>query len=118
LTDFAPVSEHALFLGPNDQIFRRQCVNVSIVNDEILENTEQFRVILSSPNSFVRLVRPASLVYVLDNDGVRISLEQREVELSEARETGSIDICASLVGLTQRNIAVTLTTQQGTASGW
>ena len=117
LTDFVPVSGHALFVGPSDQVFRRQCVNVSVVDDEVLENTEQFQVQLSSPNSFVRLVRPRSVVYLLDNDGVRISLEQREVELSEAQETGGIDICVSLVGLTQRDIPVTLTTQQGTASG-
>ena len=57
------------------------------------------------------------MVYILDDDGVRISLENRRVSVSESSASGGLEMCVTLEGRTQKDIQVTLVTQQGSATG-
>ena len=50
---------------------RRQCFNVSIVNDEIPENAEYFNVTISNsePSPLVRVQPDEAMVTILDRGG-------------------------------------------------
>ena len=46
-----------------------QCINVSIVDDSVLESTEEFTVELSTTDLDVILVNSSASVILLDDDG-------------------------------------------------
>ena len=46
-----------------------QCINVSIVDDSVLESTEEFTVELSTTDLDVMLVNSSASVILLDDDG-------------------------------------------------
>ena len=48
----------------------RECVEVEIVNDEELENVEEFMMILTTVEERVNLDPDESTVRIVDNDGV------------------------------------------------
>lgn len=113
--DYGPVLGWPLFVSASNDYSRRECVNISITNDSALENTEDFQVLLTSPNSFVQMTRPQSTVYILDDDSVRISLEHRRTSVLESAR--ALEVCVALDGLTQQELQVTLATRQGSATG-
>ena len=45
-----------------------QCVNLSIVDDSVLESTEQFSVLLSTSDSGVIFANSSAAVIIFDND--------------------------------------------------
>ena len=47
----------------------RECVNVSIVNDDELENEEEFRLILTTGEDRVNLDPSSTSIRVTDDDG-------------------------------------------------
>lgn len=54
-------------------------------------------------------------IYVLDDDGVRMGLQEREYETNE--EQGTVPICVELIGRIEKSIVVTLSTRPVTATG-
>ena len=107
------------------------CTNVSIVNDSVLESTEQFSVELSTTDFDVMLANGSATVTIFDDDrkyssskswyshvitlslllprpGVRIGWRQLVYELGE--EDGFLTVCAVLFGLTARNVSVSAST--------
>ena len=46
-----------------------QCVNLSIVDDPVLESTEQFSVVLGTSDSGVIFGNSSATVIIFDNDG-------------------------------------------------
>ena len=110
--DYDPILHLPLFTTSNNN-GSFQCTNISIFNDSILEDTEEFQVLLTSSDPAVRIVRNVSTVYIIDDDGVRISLTMREVTVLESNELP--DVCVELEGLIQRSISVALKTEPGSA---
>ena len=69
-----------LFTAPDDyvstssdltfsQSSSRECVNVSIVNDDELENEEEFRLTLTTGEDKVNLIPDSTTVRITDDDG-------------------------------------------------
>ncbi len=91
-------------------------MSISLDDDDILENTESFQVFLSSEDSGVRTtVASVADVYILDNDGVRMGIQERDYVVMETQSVQPI--CVELIGRIQKNINVALSTSPGTARG-
>ena len=67
-TDFTPISEDIVY--DRETANGTECFSVSVVNDEVLENDENFRVVLQTSNdAVIEFVNSVILVTVVDNDG-------------------------------------------------
>ena len=72
--DYTPVDNEELIIT---QSVREQCVNISIVDDNILERTEMFMVILevnSSRDANVNITTFMAAVFITDNDSKIITM--------------------------------------------
>ena len=61
---------------PDEEMGRMLCVNISVVNDDILEDTEIFNVTISTSDDSVVFSRKTADVFVIDDDGMSMSEEQ------------------------------------------
>ena len=109
--DYIPVTNVSFF---NELGIHRDCVDIVILDDSVLEDSESFEVALSTPDETVHFTRPTANVYVLDEDGVRMGLEEREYSGYEGEE---IEICVELVGMFSHSIPVAIQTVSGSARG-
>ena len=113
--DYVAVPPIPLFANARAAASHRECVSIAIANDSILEDTESFDVMLSSGDSIVRFTQQTSRVYIIDDDGVRVGLRERTMEVSEEGE--AVPLCVELVGRFEGNIEVTLESQPDSAEG-
>ena len=63
--DFIPQFSVQLQFGPLESEF---CVNVSIIDDSILESDEQFEVLMETSEAVVTLNPSTAAVSIIDND--------------------------------------------------
>lgn len=119
-----------LMFTPMDPV---QCTNISILNDSIVEADELFTLQLSAVSPRVEITDNTTTVIIQDDDSkLRIGtdmwvcviiLYHVAVELSVLQSSYTLDegdnedICVILNGLLERNLAATLTTMEGTATG-
>ncbi len=116
--DYRAISNVTLFR--NESIshtgLRRQCVSIALNDDNVLENTESFQVFLTSQDSVVHTTAASVAdVYILDNDGVRMGIQEREYEVMEAQRIQPV--CVELLGRIEKSISVMLSTSSNTATG-
>ena len=90
----------------------RQCGSIVIHPDAILEVDEAFTAQLSSSDPRVMITAPTSDITILNNDNVTVSLQAASYNIQEGNST---QIFAELTGSSERTVAVTLTTFEGTA---
>lgn len=114
--DYVSILSIPLFEGLSGEATRRECVNISVSNDTILEDTEHFDVVVSSGDTEVHITRATSRVYIIDDDGVRVGLNERTIVVPE-EEGQAVPICVEIVGRFQQNIEVTLESESISASG-
>lgn len=73
----------------------RVCLQIPIVDDDLVENPEDFPVMLSSPDPDVVIMIPtASSVIILDNDRASIGFEMSVYSVNESQ--GYVELCAVL----------------------
>ena len=66
--DYTPLVSSELSFGPTASTGSTQCTSVSLVDDDIVEDTEQFSVEVSSTSDIVLIASPSSAVYsIADN---------------------------------------------------
>ena len=66
--DYTPLVSSELIFGPTASTGSTQCTSVSLVDDDIVEDTEQFSVEVSSTSHIVLIASPSSAVYsIADN---------------------------------------------------
>ena len=66
--DFSPISEEIVF--DMETVNGTECFSLSIVDDEILEDAENFRLVLqTSTDTLIEFVSSAVLVTIIDDDG-------------------------------------------------
>ena len=58
-----------LLFPPDGDISRMLCVNLSIVPDVLVEDTEIFNVTISTSDTSVIISKPTSDVFILDDSG-------------------------------------------------
>ena len=93
---------------------QRDCVDITILDDSVLEDTESFEVALVSTDDKVHFSRRTANVYLLDDDGVRMGLMERDYAGYEGDE---VEICVELVGMISQNIQVDIRTVPESARG-
>ena len=94
----------------------RACTDIPIEDDTILENPENFTVVLTSDDPDVSFMPPTSVVTIIDNDGVTIGFERETYTAME--NEGSVEVCAILRGgELEREVIVNLDTGDITAEG-
>ena len=66
--DFSPISEEIVF--DMETVNGTECFSLSIVDDELLEDAENFRVVLqTSTDTLIEFVSSVVLVTIIDDDG-------------------------------------------------
>ena len=99
-----------------DETVSLSCVDIPIVDNDFIEEQESFTVTLTSSDPDVTFMPPTAPVFIVDDDSVTIGFE---MELYNAAEgNGSVELCAVLLeGTLERDVTVTLETQDGSAQG-
>lgn len=103
---------------PSMESSQRLCHSVSLVDDELLESTEQFSLHLSSNVSRVNVITDLIQVTVTDDDIVTVGFNQTEYLIVEEVIGGaSITACAVLTGRIEEDVVVTMSTKSNSAGG-
>ena len=122
----------------------QECVNITIVQDDVFENTERFTVILNSVDKAAHIneMLRMAVINILNSGGMTlyytsteshlvftatfslivltIGFSQSEYEVNEENEFGQgsiLSVCLEADGTTARDVVVTLTASDGTAIG-
>ena len=117
-SDFQQTESQLIFEARGDT---RACTPIIIMDDDLLENEEDFIVyiLLSDPALYVRNDATSSntsaVVSIGDNDHVSVSLVSSLYEVSE--DVSLVSVCSNLTGMTGKEIVLSFTSQRGTAQG-
>ena len=125
--DFTTVSNRVVSFQPSSAS-EPQCSEIPIEDDNILESTESFQVILDSSDRAAEINSSTATINILDNDrkikiflcgiipslimytipclGVTVGFSEVVYAVSES--AGDTDICINLIGTSQRSVVVTL----------
>ena len=91
----------------------RKCINVTIVDDVLVENTETFKLWLTSKDEAVSLISDHLTVVIIDNDKVLLALEQTNFTVNES--IGQLEVKARLSGKLERDVMFSVKTSDETA---
>ena len=69
--DYRPISQNIVFESGSVEA---ECISVTIVNDETLENSESFFVLLESSSQFVVVDQALANITILDDDCKKFEL--------------------------------------------
>ena len=109
--DFSSVSADLTF----DESTSRACVDIPIVDDQIVENPEVFRVVVDGDDPDVVFDPPSSTVTIIDNDNVVIGFEMERYQGDEGSE---VEVCAIVMdGVLERSALVAVATSDISAQG-
>ena len=89
---------------------RRPCLNVVILDDEVVEERELFTVTLSTSHPDIQILQNQTIIIIFDRD-TEVSVP---VMLSVAEDERAVQVCATLNTYTSVNTTVTLATSDGT----
>ena len=91
----------------------RKCINITIVDDDIVENIETFVVWLTSKDEAVSLISDHLTLTIIDNDKVRLALQQTNFTVNES--IGHLEVNVGLDRKLERNVIFSLKTRDETA---
>ena len=94
----------------NLQFDRRPCLDVVILDDEVVEGRETFTVTLSTSHPDIQILDNQAIITILDTDA-EVSVP---AVLSVAEDEGTVQVCATLNTYTSVDTTVTLATSDGT----
>ena len=124
--DFEQISQDIIFDGETTN--GTECFSLSITNDEVLENVENFTVVLhAAPDTAVVFVNSVLVVMISDDDCKLIPRCNKTVYLlilldvavtilavgDVLEQDQVVEVCIVLTGSTAVNVAVILTAQEG-----
>lgn len=114
----APVREF-VFL-PSAESQQTECVEVLVVDDDILEDIETFHLEITTAVPRVTLTLSAATVSVVDDDSVYVTLmsgEHSVEEDGEGGQGGEVEVCVQQTGVIEKAVVVELFTEADTAHG-
>lgn len=82
------------------------CIDASIVDDSIFENDESFKILLLVDHSAVSVHIGETMVTILDDDHVTLTLAASQTTLPE--DIGEWELCVVLAGQTERDVSYQL----------
>ena len=101
ISDYVPTQANLAFSSPPF----RECVNISVGMDEVVEDSEIFLVILESNDSAVDIQIPSTTVSIVDSSQVEVGFVGGLFEVSEG---GNESVCVMTLDSIDRNISITL----------
>lgn len=117
--DYVTTSSSVSFSPQGDSGLRtqRECVQIEILEDVILEDTEYFNVSVTSEADSVQVYGGILSVGIADNDYVVAGLKRLHYSVGE--EEGSVTVCVEVRGEIKRTafVQVSLETASGSAIG-
>ena len=111
----APPSQ--FLFQPSTATYQKQCIDFELFDDAVLEAVESFFVTISTDVPRVVVGRSTSKVSLVDDDGVYVSLVTGEHRVEEEAERREVEVCVRLTGVIEREVEVTLFTEEDTAHG-
>ena len=115
-SDFSQVDSQLTFRASGST---RECTLIRLMDDELLEDKEQFAVyiLFSDPALYVpghpSVSNSSAVVSIGDNDYVSVQLESSLYEVRE--DVGVVSVCIILNGTTGKEVFISFTSMQGTA---
>ncbi len=94
----------------------RLCINVTIIDDLLLENNESFTLLVTSPDSAVSVKLNMTTVTILDDDSVTLAMHPMEFTITERSQ--QVQITVVLRGSLEREVSLMLESDDGTASSF
>ena len=82
-------------------------MNISVIDDLTFEDDESFEVNVTVDHTGVSYHIHQTIITILDDDSVTISLVTNETAVQESDDT--VDICVSLSGPLEKNVPYQLT---------
>jgi hypothetical protein len=92
----------------------RLCINVTIIDDLLLENNENFTLLLTSTDSAVSVKLNMTTVTILDDDSVTLALQPMKFTIAESSQ--QVQITVLLRGSLEREVSLMLESDDGTTS--
>ena len=92
----------------------RKCINVTIIDDSLVENTETFTLSLLTEDASVSLIQSSLSVMIIDNDKVMLALQETNYTVIES--VGQLEVKFEFKGELERNITFSLESNDETAS--
>ena len=91
----------------------RKCINITIVDDDLVEATEAFVLNLTSKDEAVSLMSNQLTLMITDNDKALLALEQTNFTVNES--IGKLEVKVRLSGQLERDVVFSVKTDDGTA---
>ena len=92
----------------------RLCINVTIIDDLILEHDESFTLLLTSTDSAVSVKLNVTTMTILDDDAVTLALQPMQLTVTESSQ--QVEITVVLRGSLEREVTLMLESDDETAS--
>ena len=83
----------------------RRCVDILIVNDDIVEKSEEIILTLSSNDTSVSIISPDTVITIEDSSFIRLRFD---IEEQEIQENETVTLCVILEGISNRSIMVSV----------
>ena len=104
-----------LYLLSFTNLISKACVDITIEDDSILEDSENFTVTITSGDPDVSFGTPEARVTIMDNDNATIGFEMEKYSAREDQEF--VEVCARVrEGILQKRVSVLLSTRARDAS--
>ena len=90
------------------------CVDVEVVNDDRVEDTETFHLEISTTVPRIRFGQSTATVRVEDDDTVEVAMTAPELSVEEG---GQVSVCVTRRGVIEKTVTVDLSLEPHTALG-
>jgi hypothetical protein len=101
-----------IHFSPSTAEQRNECTTFSILDDEVVENTETFVVRLTSSEPYVEIALNETVVYINDSDRASVDFELSSYSV---REEETLEVCVVLRAVIDREASVRVSTGDYTA---
>lgn len=91
----------------------RKCINVTVIDDDLVESVETFQLWLTSKDEAVSLMSNQLTLMIIDNDRAALALEHTNFTVGES--IGQLEVKLRLSGHLERDVIFSVMTDDGTA---
>ena len=112
--DYSAEGKDIVFQSAEETERQTVCVDVFIIDDDILEYIETFHLEIVTSVPRVTIPENTAIVRVVDDDSVDVYMATSELSVEEEDRDG-VEVCVVRVGVIEREIRVELHTVPGSA---
>ena len=109
----APVNRLVTFQVSSEEV-QTQCVEVTVDDDDRVEDVETFHVEISTTVPRIRIGGNTATVRVTDNDVVDVAMTSQQLSVDEGE---TVSVCVSRSGVIEKTVTVGLSLEPRSAQG-